>query len=76
MLHKGPTQNLWRSGGNIHIFISGRLKDIKLLECIQRRTIKTAKGLEGNANEKWLRSLSLRWWLMVAYSSSQRGGGS
>ena len=34
-------------------------KDIKLLECVQRKVTKVVKGLEGKTYEQWLRSLGL-----------------
>ena len=34
-------------------------KDIKLLECAQRKTTKMVKGLKGNIYRGWLRSLGL-----------------
>jgi len=34
-------------------------KDVKVLESIQRRVIKSVKGLEGMSCEEWLRILGL-----------------
>lgn len=52
------------------------MKDIELLESIQRRATKTVKGLEGKVYEGQLRPLSLfrpeQGRLRMAYSSSQR----
>ena len=52
------------------------MKDIELLESIQRRATKAVKGLEGKVYEGQLRPLSLfrpeQGRLRMAYSSSQR----
>ena len=55
-------------------------KDVKTLECIQRRATRLAEGLEGMSYEEWLRTLGLekrrlRGNLLALYSFLRRGIG-
>jgi len=44
-------------------FLAPRFKkNVRVLECIQRRATKLVKELEGMSYEEWLRTLSLLVW--------------
>jgi len=46
----------------VQIWVPQCKKDIKLLECVQRRTRKMVKGLKGKTCKEQLRSLGLFNW--------------
>ena len=53
-------------------------KNIRLLECVQRRVTTVVEGLEGRTQESWLRSLGLfsleKWSDLIAVYSFFMGG--